>query len=743
MITRGIASVYIDMGNVRNRQSEFDMAISHYRTADSIYKKLQLIKPQATTTNNIGTIYYHQGNYEKALEHFKQTMSVLQIHNDDPSFMALLKGNFGEVFLEQKKYADADKWLSESLLMAQKQNNFRQIYQTSLTLARLKTSQKDIKTAEAHFKLADSMIRRTGEKPAMIELLATWGQLLYEDNRVETAEQKLNESVRLSKETGFKNFLWKAYATLGDIRIKEGRNAEGIELLKNAIQVVEEIKSKLTGGEEAKKIFASGESVIGLYQKMVVYLKKLGRSEDALVYMEKANTENVKLRMNTGDLTHSDAATKEAMLKEKELRSKEVNYEKEILEEKSKPENLQHKEKIGKLEEMRSVAASQYKAYVKDLKTRYPNLQAFKTVDPDEFMEQRRRIPVDVAVISYLVTEKEISVFVVMKDTIFIKDIPVDRKRLEEKISAFYKLNARTSLTSADERRGGKVGNDKSNHWQRVENRSDLASELYEILVAPVLPAMSNKSRVALVPSGFLSFIPFDALINNAGGKSVYFGEEKQLFYVNKISTVTNGGEQLGEMKMIAVGNADKSLKHAETEVDLLHSKYASSLKFVREQATRKNVLANQSSYNVLHLATHGILDYSNASNSYLVLASDPANGDDGKLTIAQIQEMTDIDHFRLITLSACETAVIREVAEGWPISTASAFIEMGVSTVVATLWQVDDKATSLLMEKFYDNLKTMDKVAALQNAQLFLSKQPSYSDPYYWAPFQLVGFWK
>ena len=740
----GIASVYVDMGNTRNRQGEFEMAINYYKQADSMYKKLKLTKPQATTANNIGTIYYHQGDYVRAMQQFNQTMSLLEIHKDDPSFMALLKGNIGEVYLEQKKYAEADKWLNESLAMAKKQENFRQIYQTSLTLARLKTITKDRKTAEHYFLVADTMIKRTGEKPSMIELLQSWGQLLYDDNRIEAAEQKLLESIRLSKETGFKNYQWKAHSTLGDIRIKQGKNDEGLAELKNAIQVVEEIKSKIVGGDEAKKIFSSGETVVDLYQKMVVYLKKMGRVEEALVYMEKANNENVKLRMNAGDLTYADAATNEAVLKEKELRSKEASYEKELLEEKSKPENLQHKEKIGKLEEMRSIAASQYKAYVKDLKARYPNLQAFKTVDPDEFMEQRRRIPADVAVISYLTTEKEISVFVVMKDTIFIKDIPIDRKRLEDKISAFYKLNARTSLTSAEERRGGKVGVDKAKATAVNENRIDLAAELYEILVGPVMPAISNKARVALVPSGFLSFIPFDALVNKkTNGAPVYFGAEKQLFYANKISTLTNGGEQMGEMKMIAVGNADKSLKYAESEVNLLHSKFTTSIKYVREQATRKNVLGKRGEYNVLHLATHGILDYTNANNSYLVLASDPSTGDDGKLTIAQIQEMTDIDQFRLITLSACETAVFREIAEGWPISTASAFIEMGVSTVIATLWQVDDKATSLLMEKFYDNIKTMDKVAALQNAQIYLSKQPGYSDPYYWAPFQLVGFWK
>ena len=96
-----------------------------------------------------------------------------------------------------------------------------------------------------------------------------------------------------------------------------------------------------------------------------------------------------------------------------------------------------------------------------------------------------------------------------------------------------------------------------------------------------------------------------------------------------------------------------------------------------------------------------------------------------------------------MVTLSACETAVVQNIADGWPISTASAFIEAGVPTVIATLWKVDDKATSILVERFYENMKTMDKVAALQKAQQFLRQQKQYEDPNYWAPFQLVGLWQ
>ena len=193
----------------------------------------------------------------------------------------------------------------------------------------------------------------------------------------------------------------------------------------------------------------------------------------------------------------------------------------------------------------------------------------------------------------------------------------------------------------------------------------------------------------------------------------------------------------------MAVGNADKSLPNSEDEVKALKVQLPRTVIFLREQATKKNALGNKGDFNILHLATHGVLDYSNADSSYLVLASDPANHDNGRLTIAQIQTMTDIDRFRIITLSACETAVIREVAKGWPISTASAFIEMGVPAVIATLWAVDDKATRILIDKFYENLAKMEKVQALQQAQVCLKRQTRYEDPYYWAPFQLVGLWK
>jgi CHAT domain-containing protein len=256
---------------------------------------------------------------------------------------------------------------------------------------------------------------------------------------------------------------------------------------------------------------------------------------------------------------------------------------------------------------------------------------------------------------------------------------------------------------------------------------------------------MGAKKRIAIVPNGLLTFLPFQALaFKDATGKIRYFGETRQVFYVNKITTVTNGRNQLlNDLKIVATGNADKSLENAGIEVSTLQHQFPSAKIYIGNAATKKNVLNTKGDYNILHLATHGILDYSKADKSYLVFASDKTTGDDGKLKINDIYKLSDLDRFRMVTLSACETAVIQNILEGWPVSTATAFLEAGVPTVIASLWKVDDKATSLLMERFYANMKTMDKIAALQEAQNYLRSQEKYADPFYWAPFQLVGLWE
>jgi len=92
-----------------------------------------------------------------------------------------------------------------------------------------------------------------------------------------------------------------------------------------------------------------------------------------------------------------------------------------------------------------------------------------------------------------------------------------------------------------------------------------------------------------------------------------------------------------------------------------------------------------------------------------------------------------------MVTLSACETA-LGKIANGDDVvGFTRAFFFAGASSIVSSLWKVDDQATATLMQQFYRNLATQDKRLALKNAQRYVRDNVN-PHPYYWGAFQLSG---
>jgi CHAT domain-containing protein len=83
-----------------------------------------------------------------------------------------------------------------------------------------------------------------------------------------------------------------------------------------------------------------------------------------------------------------------------------------------------------------------------------------------------------------------------------------------------------------------------------------------------------------------------------------------------------------------------------------------------------------------------------------------------------------------------------REIAGEGPIGLSQAFLRSGAKSVIATLWQVPDTSTALLMREFYRHLlgNQRDAATALQLAQDHIRRQAKWSDPYFWAGFQLIS---
>jgi CHAT domain-containing protein len=98
-----------------------------------------------------------------------------------------------------------------------------------------------------------------------------------------------------------------------------------------------------------------------------------------------------------------------------------------------------------------------------------------------------------------------------------------------------------------------------------------------------------------------------------------------------------------------------------------------------------------------------------------------------------------------LVVLSACQTALGRQIEGEGLIGLTRGFMYAGAARVVASLWKVDDKATAKLMSRFYEGMLKEGKsvAAALRQAQLEMSQERVWHDAYFWAGFELQGEWK
>ncbi|MCC3411961.1 MULTISPECIES: CHAT domain-containing protein [unclassified Microcoleus] len=145
-------------------------------------------------------------------------------------------------------------------------------------------------------------------------------------------------------------------------------------------------------------------------------------------------------------------------------------------------------------------------------------------------------------------------------------------------------------------------------------------------------------------------------------------------------------------------------------------------------------------SYPIVHLATHGQFS-SNAADTFIVTWDQKVNVKEfDRLLRSRTGEKQQ--PIELLVLSACETASGDNRAA---LGLAGAAIRSGARSTVATLWQVNDESTAIFMTEFYRQLggSKASKAEALRNAQLTLLQNEEYQNPYFWAPFVLVGNWQ
>jgi CHAT domain-containing protein len=254
-------------------------------------------------------------------------------------------------------------------------------------------------------------------------------------------------------------------------------------------------------------------------------------------------------------------------------------------------------------------------------------------------------------------------------------------------------------------------------------------STLHDLLLAPIEPRIGDR-RMVVVPHNLLHYAPFHALFDG----SSYTIERREVSYAPSASVLRQC--LLTPLRActapLFVGIADERIPRVNDEVRALSQLFGDATTLLGSDATRAALQEHVGRADLLHLACHGKFRPDNPLFSALRLA-------DGWLTV---REAYDLDlNGRLVTLSACETALSSFGPGDELTGLLRGFFSAGSPCLVVSQWTVDDDSTRDLMECMYTRLRAGDRPAtALRAAQRAALER--YQHPFFWAPFAVYGRW-
>ncbi|MDH5744570.1 MAG: CHAT domain-containing protein, partial [Candidatus Aminicenantes bacterium] len=183
-------------------------------------------------------------------------------------------------------------------------------------------------------------------------------------------------------------------------------------------------------------------------------------------------------------------------------------------------------------------------------------------------------------------------------------------------------------------------------------------------------------------------------------------------------------------------------LKYSGTEIERISSLFKEKKEdiFIREAATEKQLKnLNLDDYKIIHFATHSLIDDKKPARSSIVLSLNSSDEEDGFIQMREIYNLNL--NSDLITLSACQTGLGQFIKGEGIEGLNRSFFFAGASSVLMSLWAVNDQATYQLMERFYSHLRSSEPIAnSLRNAKLEMISSEAVSHPYYWAGFIVSG---
>jgi CHAT domain-containing protein len=693
------------------RLSEAYQALGRYRTAAIRLDQAKVLaadRDDALLSIRIlwraGSLYQAGGQQAEAERSLQEALKRSKTLPQDALTAAILN-DLGNLAASQGKFADALAAYNESFQTAQAASMKLLASTSQVNAARVSLPLKQYRDSKQRLDQATGILRGLEPSHEQISAFITAGltyaklrAFLVEMNKDLTlaAFQSLHDAARAADQLGDRRASSFAWGYLGKLYEDERRYAEALNVTQQAILM----------GQQA----AAPEALYRWHWQAGRVLKALGRPKEAIDSYRQAIVAVQSIRPEVSAAIaedQPDASFRETVgavyfeLADLLLRGSEQDAD------------PQHQEAV--LREARDT------------------VELFKVAELQDYFQddcvQAARshatgleLVSKTAVVIYpIMLQDRLEILVSLPSGMVRKTVPVGAEELTDEIRAFR------------------------NFLEKRSTREYLshAKKLYGWLIQPIEPLWADAGidTLVIVPDGALRTIPLAAL------------HDGTQFLIKKYAVATTPGVTLTDprpldrkgIKILSVGITEAvqdfpALPHVSREVETIHKLFGGTVllnkQFMMSQM-EKELKAHP--YSVMHIASHG--QFQSEGKDTFLLAYD------GKLTMDRLEEYVGMLRFReeplaLITLSACETAAGDDRAA---LGLAGVAIKAGARSALASLWFLDDQASSQLVTEFYQQLHD-DSVAstamALQRAQIKFLEHPEYNHPAYWAAFLLLNNW-
>ncbi|MFK8184502.1 MAG: tetratricopeptide repeat protein [Phormidesmis sp.] len=758
----------VSMGLIHERQGSYAEALSAYEEGLAIAQSTQDLDDEANARLALGRVYSKLGQNGKAQTFYQDSLDILK-RIGDTTGEAVVLTQLGENADKQSQYAEALSFYKSALALHQRTGNVGEESSVLLKLGLTQINQGDITSADANLQQSLDIQDRIGSQKNKADTLAGLARIASERGNLENASAQLQQALFLHKELGDKDGEAAVLTQIGNLLTQQNRPALAIIFYKQSVNIIEDIRSDLSGLlPEIQQSFTG--TVSGTYRSLADLLLQQNRVLEAQQVLDLLRVqeledylENVRGNAITaGGVEYQPA--EQAILAEYQRRQEtaiELAQERTTLNAKAKDGTITQAEEArrNKLFYLLQEITNGFNAFASspDITQRIEQLVSDtegQTIRLTQLSGLRNQLSeLDAALIYPLILEDrtEIVITTAGLDPLRRTVEGVGRKEINDAVTAY-----RQALQDPS------------------SDATTPAQQLYKMLIVPLEAdlAAAGVETIIYSPDGALRYIPLAALHDG----QQWMAERFKINNITATSLQSLVSEPQAQPNILAGAYADRSLiwpargadysglPSAGLEVNLLNKMMpeTTTALFDKEFSVQATI-PNIELYNVLHFATHASFVAGNPEESFILFGSGETQ------TLKQI-ESWPLSNVDLVVLSACETGLGQFDNNGEQIlGLGYQFQERGANAVIASLWQVNDGSTQVLMNDFYTQLgQGMSKNEAVQKAQIAMIESDltvadainrsglevlntetgeavanstgKVSHPHYWAPFILIG---